>query len=160
MRIMEGVLLPYSNRETYPLITKLLKDTKAVAAIEFALALPVLAILFSGLINLGLIITKKIQLVGIVSVGMLYAYGNSSTPSSVQTAMQNSTTLSPVTVSATQFCRCLNGAMPSCGSLCIDGFTAAKYDTVTASTQVTLITPLFTVQDPYPISVQGTIRVP
>ncbi len=136
-----------------------LRNCKAVAAIEFALALPVLVVLFIGMINMGMVISTKMELTSIVSVGMLYSLGNSSDPVQIQTAMNSASNLSPITISVTQFCQCLNGSAPGCGNVCSDLKVAAKYDKVTASTQVPLVIPYFLFQNPFPITVEGTIRV-
>ncbi len=135
------------------------KATQGNAAIEFALILPVLFLLLSGVVNFGLILANKNQLNGVVSAGMLYAFGNSSIPSAVQNAMTASTNLSPLTVSATTFCECMNGSNPGCSNTCPDGSTVGTYVTVTAQSQVTLIALDFILPSPFVTSAQGTIRV-
>ena len=137
-----------------------LRNTFGGAVVEFALALPLFLLLFAGLVNFGMIIAKKNELTGVVSVGMLYAFGNSSTPSEVQAAMTNASNLTPLTVTVTQVCHCLNGTLPGCGVLCVDGMLAAKYVSITANTNVNVIGLGLILPDPFPITVQGIIRVP
>lgn len=127
-------------------------------AIEFALVLPIIFLILSGVINFGLIIANQNQLNDVASAGMLYAFGVSSTPSAVQTAMQNSTSISPLTVTATQFCQCLDGTNPGCANTCNDGSTPGTYVTVTAQSQVDLIALDFILTNPFVTNVQGTIR--
>ena len=135
------------------------KTSKGNVVIEFAFVLPVLVLLLSGVINFGLILANKNQLNGVVSAGLLYAFGNSSVPSAVQLAMTNSTTnLSPLTVTATTFCQCLDGTQPVCTSTCPGGITPPKYVTVTAESQVSLVALDFILSDPFVTNAQGTIR--
>lgn len=136
-----------------------LKRSKGNVAIEFALVLPVIILLFSGVVNFGLILANKNQLNGVVSAGLLFAMGNSSVPAAVQAAMIASTTnLSPLTTTATTFCGCLNGTTPACNSICSDGAAPVKYVTVTATSQVDLIALNFVLPNPFITTAQGTIR--
>lgn len=148
---MEGVM----KRE----MGQFLQSLRGNVAIEFAFILPVVLLLFSGIVNFGLILADKNQLNGVVSAGMLFAFGNSSVPAAVQAAMLASTSnLSPLTTTATTFCRCLNGSTPLCTATCPDGASPAKYVTVTASSQVSLVPLTFVLTNPFPISAQGTVR--
>ena len=141
-----------------------LKKSQGNAAIEFALLLPVLFLLVSGVINFGLILVNQNQLNGVVSSGMLYAFGVSSVPAAVQTAMTNSTTnlgplaQSPLTVTATTFCQCIDGSKPLCTSTCPGGVTPPKYVTVTAQSQVSLVALDFVLTNPFVTNASGTIR--
>jgi len=135
------------------------RNSKGTAAIEFALALPILLLLLSGLVNFGLIIAKKNALTGIVSVGMLYAFGNQSTPALVQTSMAASTDISPLTLTVTQTCECLDGSQPLCVVNCSDGKLPAKYVNITANSTVNLVVPAFVITNPFPITVTGSMRV-
>jgi Flp pilus assembly protein TadG len=139
-------------------ISHFIKHTMGTAAIEFALLVPVIMLILFGIVNFGLIIAKKNELTGVVSVGMLYAFGNSNNPTLVETAMTTSTNLLPLSVTATQSCECVNGTQPGCTTNCPDGQLPAKYVSVTASSTVNLIQPTFGITDPFPISVQGKIR--
>lgn len=133
--------------------------TAGGAAIEFAILLPIFILIFSGIINFGLILINQNQLNGVVSAGMLYAFGNSSVPAAVQLAMTNSTTnLTPLTTTATTFCACLGGSPVLCTSTCSGGGTPLKYVTVTAQSQVSLVALNFVLTDPFITSAQGTIR--
>jgi uncharacterized membrane protein len=136
-----------------------LRDTRGVAVVEFALILPTLFLLLSGVINFGLIIAKKNELTNVVSVGTLFAFGNSSNIAIVEAAAKNSTNLNPLTVTVTQYCQCIGGAQPGCGKTCADGFPAPSYIQVVASSTVNLIALDFILTNPYPITVQGIIRV-
>ncbi len=136
-----------------------MKNSVGNVAIEFALVLPFIFLILSGVFNFGLILANQNKLDAVASAGMLYAFGNSSSPAAVQLAMQNSTTnLTPLTVTATQFCQCLNGSNPGCSKTCSDGSTPGTYVTVTAQSQVNLIALDFALTNPFITNVQGTIR--
>lgn len=135
------------------------KRSKGNVAIEFALVLPLLILLFSGVINFGLILANQNQLNGVVSAGMLFAFGNSSVPAVVQAAMTSSTTnLTPLTTTATTFCQCLDGTQPLCTDTCPGGVVPSKYVTVTAQSHVSLIALDFVLPNPFVTNAQGTIR--
>ena len=135
------------------------KTSKGSVVIEFAMVLPFLFLILSGVINFGLILANKNQLNGVISSGLLYAFGNSSVPAAVQLAMTNSTTnLSPLTVTATTFCQCLDGTQPLCTGTCSGGITPPKYVTVTAQSQVNLVALDFVLTNPFVTNSQGTIR--
>jgi Flp pilus assembly protein TadG len=136
-----------------------LKRSRGNVAIEFALVLPVLFLILSGVINFGLILANKNQLNGVVSAGMLFAFGNSSVPAAVKAAMDTSTTnLSPLTTTATTFCQCLDGTQPLCTATCTGGVTPPKYVTVTAQSNVSLFALDFILTNPFVTNAQGTIR--
>ena len=139
---------------------KFMYNNKGNAAIEFAIVLPFLLLLLSGVINFGMILAKKNELTTVVSVGMLYAFGNSSVPANVNSAMVNATNIAPLTVTVTQFCQCIDNSQPGCGNNCGDGKPAPKYVMVTANSEVDLIALNFVLQNPYPLTVTGTMRVP
>jgi len=139
---------------------KFLKNEWGAVLVEAALSLPLIFLLFSGAINLGLIIAAKNTLTGVVSVGMLHAIGNSSDPVVVSNAMTDSTNITPLTVTAVQVCQCIGGSEPGCGHSCPDGKPAPKYIKISANSTVDLYAPDFVVTNPFPISVQAMIRVP
>lgn len=136
-----------------------LKICQGNVAIEFALFLPLLFLLFSGVVNFGLILNNQNQLNGVVSAGMLYAAGNSSVPGAVQAAMVASApNLNPLTVTAATFFQCLNGSQPLANGTCPGGVTPPKYVSVTATSQVSLVALDFALPNPFTTSAQGTIR--
>jgi len=140
-----------------------LKNTKGTAAIEFALILPILFLLLSGVINFGLILINKTQLDAVVSSGMLYAFGVSGVPSAVNTAMnatvlKNLSLFGPLTTTVTQFCQCLTGVNVPCNSTCMGGSSPGVYDQVTASSSVSLIALDFVLTNPFPTTNTGIIR--
>ncbi len=137
---------------------RFLQNSKGNVAIELAIVLPLIFLLLSGIVNFGLILANKNQVNAVVSVGMLYAFGNSSNTAAIIAAMQNATNLTPLTVTATQFCECSNGTKPACSSTCTGGGAPGSYVTVTAQSQVNLFALDFIIANPFTTKVQGTIR--
>lgn len=138
--------------------------TQGNVAIEFAFILPFIFLFLSGVINFGLILGNQNRLNSVVSAGMLYAFGNSSTPASVQTAMQTATNLNPLTVTATKVCKCYpSSGAPSgaptasaCTSSCTG--TLGSYVIVTAQSQINPIALNFVLPNPFITRAKGTIR--
>lgn len=136
-----------------------LKKSHGNAAIEFAIVLPVVLLLLSGVINFGLILVNKNQLNTVAASGTLFSFGNSSDPTLVKNTMDSTTNLSPLTTTATTFCECLDGTpVAGCSDICADGNSPNKYVTVTAQSQVSLIAPAFVLDDPFITQLQATIR--
>ena len=132
---------------------------QGAVAVEFAIVLPFIFLLLSGVINFGLILANVNQLNSIVGVGMYYAFGNSSSTGVVSTQMTNATNMSPApTITVSSFCQCLDGSSPGCGNTCSDGSVNSRFVTVTAASSVNLYALDFVLTNPFPTSVSGTIR--
>ena len=148
-----------------------LKQSRGNVAIEFALVLPIIFLLLSGIINFGFLLTYKNQLNSVVNAGLLYAYANpNAPPATITTIMTASTTLtlSPAPT-ATITCKCLTTSVaaavstPYCAvpplTACSDGSTPGTYVTATAQTSVNLYALDFVLTNPFPLTSTGTIRV-
>ncbi len=144
-----------------------LKNLHGNVAVEFALVLPVIFLLLSGVINFGLILGNQNQLNAITSAGVLYAFGNAGTAALVQTTMTNTITnpsVSPLTVTATKECICYptSGApsgLPTaaaCTASCTG--TLGTYMYVTAISSVSLIALDFVLTNPFPTTASAYIR--
>lgn len=142
-----------------------LKNSNGTVAVEFAITLPFLFLLLSGVINFGLILGNQNQLNAVASAGLLYAFANSANPTAVKTAMQTTTNLSPLTLTATKVCKCYpSNNTPSgapteaeCTSSCSSG-VLGSYITITTQSQVDLIALDFILPNPFVTNVRGTIR--
>lgn len=137
------------------------RKSQGTVAVEFAIILPFIFLLLSGVVNFGLILGNQTQLNSIVATGLLYAYSQPSlaTSASVQTAMSTATTLSPLTVTATIYCECLDKSQPACSSTCTGGITPGTYVTVSAQSQVGLPSLDLVLPNPFITSAYGTIRI-
>jgi Flp pilus assembly protein TadG len=136
---------------------------RGVAALEFAITLPILMYFMGGITDFGIIYYRLSCLSTAVAAGAEYASltdqrsppGPALTAANVQTVMQNAATQSMpnVTTSATVVgpaCYCITGSSPNstmgtssvtCGSTCTNG-TAQKYVQLTLTSTYTPILPL------------------
>lgn len=121
------------------------------AAIEFAIACPVMLVFFGGLVDFGLALLAKSSLANAVAQGAYYAYvtGTNVTSTNVQTLVQNSSGLSNVhaTVSGPA-CYCITGtplalAAATCNTACADTTTSGAYVTITATYTYQSILPVY-----------------
>jgi Flp pilus assembly protein TadG len=114
--------------------------------IEFALILPILALMLIGLIDLGRYGLQKASIAEGARQGVQYgvmAYSGATASDSTQSAYinataQNSTGLTGVTATNNLFCECVAGTAVSCTTTCGTG-TLKRYITVSTSKPFTSI---------------------
>jgi Flp pilus assembly protein TadG len=136
-----------------------LKSSNGNVAIEFAFVLPVLLLLIIAALDFGLVEWNKIYVRSAVNAGIDYALGVSSTPGLVQTAIQNATPLSNLTISVTQFCQCSDNSSIACTGTCPGGTTPDKYISINVQTNVSLSGVYSFVANPYPITETATVMI-
>ncbi|HZP99684.1 MAG TPA: TadE/TadG family type IV pilus assembly protein [Reyranella sp.] len=107
-------------------------DDRGNVIIEFALALPILFLLLSGMIDLGRFALQKSALLQGAREGAQYGMVNSSDTSGINSTAVNATGLTGVTASNSVFCECVNGTTVSCSTTCSTS-TLKKYVTVTTT---------------------------
>ncbi len=110
---------------------------KGVAAVEFAVASPLLLMLLAVMTDFGFLNHAQTALNAAVSAGTQYAYltGTSVAATNIQTLVQGSAGLSGVSATVTgPACYCITGSSPSltlasatCNGTCPDGVTTAGY---------------------------------
>jgi Flp pilus assembly protein TadG len=98
--------------------------------IEFALALPVLALLMVGLFDLGSFSLQKSAMLQGARAGAQYGIIAYSEGTNINTTAQTATGLSGVTATNTVFCECVSGTAVSCSTTCSSGQTFKRYVTV------------------------------
>jgi Flp pilus assembly protein TadG len=122
--------------------THLALGRRAVAALEFALSMPVLLLLLAGATDFGFVFYERSALAGAVASAGQYAYltGTTVTATNVTTLVRSNSGLSSASVSMSSptACYCVTGATPTkaavtCGATCSDGSAAAVYLTVSAT---------------------------
>jgi Flp pilus assembly protein TadG len=129
-----------------------LRSRRAVAAMEFALVAPLLAMLLGGTVDFAMLNNGRGQLAIAVSSGAAYAFLNSTTvtAASMKTMVENTSFLPTGTVVATvtgPACYCVTSAvMPAstvtCGSTCSGG-TTGNYMIISATYTYTPVMPYF-----------------
>ncbi|MDR3531359.1 MAG: TadE/TadG family type IV pilus assembly protein [Rhodopila sp.] len=127
------------------------RDDRAVAALEFAITAPILALVLAGASDYGWAMWSRSCLANAVAQGAYYAFltGTSVTAPNVQAIIQKASSLSGVpapTVSAPA-CYCPNGSPATlgptvtCASTCADGSRPGTYLTITATYTLTSFLP-------------------
>ena len=122
------------------------------AAIEFAIACPVMLLMFGGLVDFGLAFLDKGMLANAVAQGAYYAYltGTSVNGTTIQTMVQKASKLSGVSATVIgPACYCITGAplalvaaactTPPCG----DTTTPGSYVQITATYTYRSIMPFY-----------------
>ncbi len=128
------------------------RNRRAVAALEFGLALPFLIFVFAGVIDFGFAQWNRSAMSTAVADGAYYAFrtGPGVTAANVKTMVQNASPISSVTVPTINApaCYCISGAAApatmssaTCGNTCPDGTTAGKYIIITADYTLTSFFP-------------------
>ncbi len=110
-------------------------DCKAVAAVEFAIIMTFLSLVFIGLANYGLATFEKMELTSAARSGAQVALIDSSDSAAIKAAVVASTnsSISTSDVTTTEFCECADGSSITCGATCGDGSSNQYYFTVTAT---------------------------
>lgn len=108
------------------------------AAIEFALAIPILLVLVAGTAEIGFGVHEAMQVYNSVEAGALYASKHGFDVTGISNAVVNATGTSGITATPapTSFCGCpsAGGVAPAtCGAVCGGGGTAGTYVRVNAS---------------------------
>jgi Flp pilus assembly protein TadG len=119
------------------------RHRRAIAAMEFGLALPFLVLVLAGAADFGFAQWRRSALTNAVSQGAFYAFltGPTVTAAKIQTMVDNAASITGVSASANApACYCITAtATPAtltsatCNSACSDGTTAVKYVAITGS---------------------------
>ncbi len=142
-------------------------DRRGTAALEFALIGPTILALLGVMTDLSLSVSAANNLAQATASGAQYAFivGATVTASTVQTMVQNATTLSGVTTTVTGPARyCTSGspaalsADPS-GVMCADGTMPGIYLTVTASYTYTPLMPAISTMINTKLQQSATVRL-
>jgi Flp pilus assembly protein TadG len=129
-------------------------DRRAVAAVEFAICAPLIAIILAAAVDYGFREWSRSCLANAVAEGAYYAFrsGTGVSLTNLQTIITKASPLNGVTVSPLNapFCSCPSGAatpatLPanptSCSTPCSDGSTPGSYLQISASYTLTALFP-------------------
>jgi len=146
-------------------------DRRGIAALEFALVVPVILAMFGGFAQIGLEVWARGALADAVSQGayyasITYAAAQPVQTTAIQSVVQTSSTLSGVSAKATPATYyCATGSpatwtqVASATSTCSDGTTPGTYTIITASYAMTSILPAFTGLGAATINESVTVRL-
>ena len=113
-------------------------DDRGNVMIEFALALPMLFLLLTGLLDLGRYGMQKSAMLGGARDGAMYGTVAPTDSANINSTAQTATSLTGVTATNTVFCQCVAGTTVACNSTC-GGGNLKKYITVTATRSFTSV---------------------
>ena len=133
-------------------------DSSGAALAVFVITVPFLLIFIFGVVNAGMIISAHHQINSILNTGLLYTIRNPGDTALISTQMSSASSLSPLTVSATQFCQCSDGSSIACTSTCASNLTLQSFVTLNVSTSVPLAVSGIIFTNPHPIQATATIR--
>jgi Flp pilus assembly protein TadG len=111
------------------LIGDVARDTRAVAAVEFGIMIPLLSLMVVSVTDIGLAVYRKMQVENAAQAGAQYAIARGYDASSISNAVTGATNSTAVTASPSpvQFCGCpmsTGVSTVSCGSVCTGGAQA------------------------------------
>lgn len=115
-------------------LRRLRLDEAGAAAVELALALPMLMVLVSGVIQYGGLVVANQQMHNGVASGAVYVMRGGADTSATQSVALGGWPSKPAdaAVTAVQSCTC-NGGAAGCTSLCSDGSYPQRFITISAS---------------------------
>jgi Flp pilus assembly protein TadG len=152
------------KRRSAPVLLRYRDDSRGVAAIEFAMIVPVLLFMIVGVVDLGMGIYADMQVQNAAQAGAQYAIAHGYTASSISTAVTSATSFSGITVSSgpSKFCGCPSSSgvtTATCGSTCSNGTSAGTYVTVSASGTYTTMLPYPLIPSSYTFVHPSTVRI-
>jgi len=143
-------------------LSSLAKREDATAVVEFAMVLPVMVFLLSGIVDFGALIVQSMQVSTAAQAGARYAQINGWNATGISSAVTGATNLSGVSATPTPASEtaCVSGAsiVVTSGSTC--GATASgTYITVSAQAAFTPVTSLWKSVLPAKVSSQAMVRI-
>ncbi|MDA9427150.1 hypothetical protein XH97_34290 [Bradyrhizobium sp. CCBAU 53380] len=139
------------------------RDTRGIAAIEFAIMVPLLSLMVVSVTDIGLAVYRKMQVEDAAQAGAQYAIAHGFDASAMSSAVTSATNSTAITASPApiQFCGCPTSrgvSTVSCGTVCTGGAQAGTYTTVSAqATYYTLIN--YQIVSSYTYNAQSTARL-
>jgi Flp pilus assembly protein TadG len=139
-------------------------DTSGVAAIEFAIIVPILVLMVVATADIGMGFYRKMQVEGATQAGAEWAIKNGFDANAMSNAVISATSAPALSVSPApvQFCGCANGSAIStvaCGTTCPGGASAGTYSTVSAQMTYNTILNYGFFPSTYNFSSQSTVRL-
>jgi Flp pilus assembly protein TadG len=154
-------------RRAANILAALRRAKGGTAAVEFALAAPVLLGLLVPVADLGIAYSEKNQIQQAAQAGAQYAAfhpWNTNSPTDIANAVRTASNLPGVaaTPAPTQLCGCPSGSAvtaASCTSTCSTGESAGYYVVVNAQAPYTPKLPYSVLGDSVTLAAQSTIRI-
>lgn len=114
---------------------------RGAAAVEFAIIAPILIAALTGIVDYGLAMYNKMELMGAVRAGAQVALIDYTDTTAIKQAVVDSTNAGITTadVTTTQFCECADGSTITCGNTCADSSSNRYFMTISATQNYTLM---------------------
>jgi Flp pilus assembly protein TadG len=137
---------------------------RGLAAVEFAVIAPVLALVMICTVDIGLGFYRKMQVQNAAQAGAEYAATHGFSATAIASAMASATGYSSVQASPQpyQYCGCASTsgvATATCGTNCAGGAQAGTYVAVSAQAVYTTLLPYPLLPDTYTFTAQSTVRI-
>jgi Flp pilus assembly protein TadG len=145
-------------------VALLARAERGNAAIEFAIATPILIGLLVPVADLGMAFSQQLQVQQAAQSGAQYALLHGYNSTAISNAVTAGTTLSSVTAAPapTQSCGCPSGTAitaATCASTCSNGETAGTYVFVNAQSPYTPALPYSVLGSSLTLTAQSAVRV-
>lgn len=145
-------------------LVSMIRDRAGNAAIEFSLALPLLATLLVGTVDYGLAIVEQMQVQHAAQSGAQSAMLHGFDANAITTAVTSATAQTGISAvpAPSQSCGCPDGGTITtitCGSACPDGDTAGTYVSVSAQAVYTTLMPYPGIPPSFTLTARSVVRV-
>jgi len=146
-----------------PLVSRLAQDRRGATAVEFALVLPLLALIVAGLIDVSRLVLAKLQVQAAAQAGADYAQRRGWDLAGISAAVGAATPLAAAAAPAPQpSTACVvSGALASTtAALCANGRRPARFATVSAQASFRALAPWPGFVMPSLVTGQAVVRLP
>ncbi|MGA7323850.1 MAG: TadE/TadG family type IV pilus assembly protein [Rhodomicrobium sp.] len=112
------------------------RNIQGSAALEFGLFIPLLAILLTGVVEIGFAMYQAMQVSYAAEAAMFYAMKNGFNSTGISSAATTATGLTGLNATASQFCGCPGTSgitNVSCSSTCVSGNPPSQYIQINVS---------------------------
>ena len=145
-------------------MARLHRSNRGNVAVEFALVLPFLILLVSGVYDLGRAFTEKLKLDGAARAGVQYALYNhdkaEDKPGVIQSVRDDAEYSDGVlTITPVYYCTCLDATPIACGEGCAGGEVPLRYIQVDVSRSLDLMFDYPLITDPATIQGHAELRL-
>ncbi len=139
-------------------------NTSGAAAIEFGVVVPMLALMVTAVVDIGLGVYYKMQVEDAAQAGAEWAIRNGFDATAISNAVTYATNSTKISASPApvQFCGCATGSSVSsatCGTPCPGGAMAGTYVTVSAQMTYNTILSYPVMPSNYNFTAQSTARL-
>jgi len=137
------------------------RDKSGIAAVEFGVVVPMLALMVLAVSDIGLGFARKMQVENVVQLGASYAVVRGFDASAISAIVTGDSSISASPAPAL-YCGCATGSGISgvaCGSTCSNGAMAGTYASISAQATYNTNLNYQVVPSTYTFTAQSTVRL-